>query len=316
MKQLLHHILTLTCILIAYTSIAQQDAMFTRYTFVNNMHFNPAMAGKYQGLRASVAYRRQWANVTGGPSTTALGVEKPLMDDRAGIGINIFSDKIGFDQHNGAHVNFSYGIKTNSQWVYRLGIKAGLSHVASSFANAITPQPGVDPVHTNPYSWLVARAGTGAMVTNNKTYFGLAIPNMMSFLQSELILKDNNAYLSRHIYATAGHVIGDEEDDFQVKPSIFVKYQVAAPLQVDINAQVWYKNRVSLGLSYRTGDAISGMIDIAITPEIVTSYAYDYTASGFRQIGSSAHEFVLMYTFVKRQLKIPSIHKFSSMPKI
>jgi type IX secretion system PorP/SprF family membrane protein len=318
MRKKIQHIgwvlaLLTTCI---YNADAQQDAMFTRYTFVNNMQYNPAMAGKYDGWRASVAYRRQWANVTGGPTTVAMGIEKPLMDDRAGIGINLYNDRIGFDQHNGGHINFAYSIKAVQSWAIRLGLKTGVSHVSSDFSQAVTPQPGVDPIHTNPYSRVVARAGLGMLITNNKSYVGLSVPNVLSFLKSEIQIKDNNAYLSRHMYATIGHVFGDESADLQLKPSIFVRYQVAAPLQVDLNAQVWFKNRVAVGLSYRTGDAVSGIVDVAITPEFTLSYAYDHTTSGFRQIGSTAHEFVILYTLKKQTLKIPSIHKFSNMPKI
>jgi type IX secretion system PorP/SprF family membrane protein len=295
---------------------AQQDAMFTRYTFINNMHYNPAVTGRYEGLRSSIAYRKQWANVPGAPSTIALGIEKNI-SDKSGLGLNVFNDKIGFDAHTGIHINYAYKIPVSQSYTLALGLKAGASILNSDFTKAITPQPGqIEPIHTNPYHKFVPRAGVGLLLTNNKSYLGFSMPNVISWLDNDIITQDNDAYLSKHFYASIGHVIGNEVEDIQFKPSVFVKYHPSAPLQIDVNVMAWYKNRIAAGLSYRTGDAISGIVEIAITPTILMSYAYDYTASDFRRIGHGAHEIIICHTFIPTLIKVPSIHKFSTMTKI
>jgi type IX secretion system PorP/SprF family membrane protein len=295
---------------------AQQDAMFTRYTFINNMHYNPAITGRYEGIRSSVGYRKQWANVQGAPSTLAIGVEKNL-NDKSGLGLNIFNDLIGFDAHTGIHINYAYKIPINKSYSISLGLKGGTSVLSSNFSGAITPDPGkIEPVHKNPYHKIVPRAGVGLLLTNNKSYLGFSMPNVISWLGKDILTHDNDTYLSKHFYASAGYIIGNDDSYLQYKPSIFLKYHPSAPIQFDVNIMAWYKNRIAAGLSYRTGDAISGIIELAITPTLVMSYAYDYTASDFTRIGNGAHEIILSHTFIPKIIKVPSIHKFSTMTKI
>ena len=57
------------------------------------------------------------------------------------------------------------------------------------------------------------------------------------------------------------------------------------------------------------------MLEIPVWEWINLSYAYDYTNSLFREIGSGAHEIVIEYTWNKKKTKVPSIHKITNLPK-
>ena len=57
-------------------------------------------------------------------------------------------------------------------------------------------------------------------------------------------------------------------------------------------------------------------MEIAILPNLILSYAYDYTTSDFRLIGGGAHEILIYHTFERSVSVVPSIHKFKNMPKI
>lgn len=308
-------ILYFLCISIA--SFAQQDAMFTRYTFVSNMLYNPASTGRTDGILTSLAYRTQWAKIPAAPSTIALAAESSLNDGRAGLGLNIFRDKIGFDMHTGVHANYAYRIPISSKYVLSLGIKGGASIISSDFADVITPNPGqIDPIYSENIQVVVPKAGFGFFLHNDKSYVGFSVPAVISSIpDGRFTYEDDAAFLSHHYYFTTGHVFDIPNTDLQLKPSAFVKYHPTAPLQVDLNAQMWYKDIFSFGLGYRTGDAISGMFDMALTKDIVFSYAYDYTFSDFRVIADGAHEFVLLYTWRKKEVRVPSIHKFSTLSR-
>ncbi len=314
MKQIL---IIITFLALTVTIFAQQDAMFTRYAFVSNMLYNPASTGRNDGIQTSLAYRSQWAKIAGAPTTIALAVESPLNDGRAGLGLNIFRDKIGFDQHTGIHANYAYRIPISKKYILSLGIKGGASIISSDFTDVITPNPGlVDPIYNGNIQVVVPKAGFGLFVHSDRTYIGFSIPAIFSAIpDGRFTYQDDAAFLSHHYYLTTGHVLDIPNTDLQLKPSIFIKNHPAAPLQVDINAQMWYKDIFSFGLGYRTGDAISGMIDIALTKDVVMSYAYDYTFSDFRVIADGAHEFILIYTWRKKEVRVPSIHKFSTLSR-
>ncbi len=295
---------------------AQQDVMFTRYMFVSNMLYNPASVGRQEGIIASVAYRNQWAGVEGAPTTLALQVESSLQSAKAGIGFNVFRDKIGFDIHTSAQVNYSYKLGLTDKVYLAMGIKGAGSFITSDFTGLITPNPGPDPLYNGVNSVFVPNVGAGLFLYSERTYLGFSIPAIASFIpKGDFTFSDDAAFLSRHYYLSTGHVFDLPNKNFQLKPSIFIKYHPSAPVQLDLNGQLWYKDLFSVGFSYRTGDAVSGMIDFAIYPNFILSYAYDYTTSDFRTIGNGAHEIILLYCFKQKEIKVPSIHKFSSMQR-
>ncbi len=71
----------------------------------------------------------------------------------------------------------------------------------------------------------------------------------------------------------------DINEDFDMKPSVLVKYQPQAPPEADVNVNALYKERFWLGVGYRTGDAVVGMIEYQVNPIFRIGYAYDMTTS-------------------------------------
>lgn len=304
-------------ILLIYNIKAQQDPMFTRYMFISDMMYNPASTASNGQMRVMAFYRNQWAGLKGAPITTGLNFELPISSTKAGLGFNIYNDQIGFESHTGTYINYAYKIGISDEWQLALGIKGGMSIFRANLQQALTPDPiGNDPEYRENTQSIVPKVGAGLFLSNGKTYAGFSIPALAAMLPKDgFAFVDEDAYLSKHFYLTVGHVINLQGSDLQIKPLAFVKYHQAAPLQVDLGLQCWYKDFVSLGISYRTGDAIAGMVDLGLTKEIILSYAYDYTHSDFRSIGQGAHEIIVQYIWNKKNVSIPSIHKFSTLPR-
>jgi hypothetical protein len=70
-------------------------------------------------------------------------------------------------------------------------------------------------------------------------------------------------------------------------------------MEVDINCNFYYNNFIGLGVGYRTGDAIVGMLDINITNQFRVGYAYDYTLSDINDFANGSHEIMLGFDFGK-----------------
>lgn len=296
--------------------MAQQDPHFTRYSFITDMMYNPAAVARAQQSKLIVFYRDQWAGLKGAPKTPGLSFETPLSDN-AGLGFNCFQDKIGFDTHFAFQANYAYRLSINKKYNLSIGLKGGTSIINSNFSDLITPEPDkTDPVYTDGKRSIVPRVGMGLLFHSDATYVGLGIPALAAFVPNDgVFIADDGVFLSRHFYMTAGHVFDVPRSDFQFKPGILIKYHPAAPLQIDILSQIWYKDILALGISYRTGDAIAAMIDIAISKNMVFSYAYDMTYSDFTNVGRNAHEIVFSIGLSKNDKVVPSMHKFPTLQR-
>jgi type IX secretion system PorP/SprF family membrane protein len=80
---------------------------------------------------------------------------------------------------------------------------------------------------------------------------------------------------------------------FKVKPSVLLKGVKGAPLQCDFNLNGWFSDMLGLGVSYRTGDALVGMFELQVLPQLRIGYAYDYTISDLKSYNRGTHEIML-----------------------
>lgn len=293
---------------------AQQDPHFTKYMYRNQSLYNPAATGRFADFQAGLVYRLQWLGVSGAPSTVAGNFETRLNQSRAGLGVNFYHDQIGFDNVVSLQLNYAYRISLTEKSVLSLGIKGGAQVFFSDFTDAVTPE-GTDPLHVRQNTW-IPRVGAGLMYNTEKFYLSLSVPSLAAYVPDNGFgISDDHAYLSKHFYGSAGYVFDVKKDVIQVKPFVFAKYHPSAPFQLDLGLQVWYKDVFALGSSYRTGDAISAMVEIPVANGLHLSYAYDYTNSMFRKIGAGAHEVTIEYAWDRKKPKIPSIHKISNLPR-
>ena len=88
----------------------------------------------------------------------------------------------------------------------------------------------------------------------------------------------------------------DLSDDFTLEPSVLLKILETGVFQTDINVYATYMDMVSLGLSYRSGNAM--VIQLGYKNEnIHIGYGYDLTFSDIKTVSSGSHEIMLVYRF-------------------
>jgi hypothetical protein len=83
--------------------------------------------------------------------------------------------------------------------------------------------------------------------------------------------------------------------------------------QVDINALAEYKKMVSLGLSYRTHDAIVIQIGYKYK-EMQIGYSYDITVSSLNVASSGSHEIIFIYRFPNFLMTADTYKKLDKVP--
>jgi type IX secretion system PorP/SprF family membrane protein len=144
-----------------------------------------------------------------------------------------------------------------------------------------------------------------------KFYAGLSVPTIYSMDKS--IISDNSEesnFFTQHYYLNTGYVI-ETSSIFAIKPSILVKYEPSAPVEVDLNCNFLFFQKFWLGAGYRTGDAIVGMLEYNITPQLRAGYAYDYTLTDIADYSSGSHEIMIAFDFGKNvQIKTRSPRYF------
>jgi type IX secretion system PorP/SprF family membrane protein len=99
-----------------------------------------------------------------------------------------------------------------------------------------------------------------------------------------------------HYFFTTGIVLGGS-DNFKVKPSVMLKYAQNVPLNYDINANLFFGKVLGVGVSYRSEDALVGLLSLQLTPQLRFGYSYDMIQTDIKDYGPASHEFMLGYDF-------------------
>jgi type IX secretion system PorP/SprF family membrane protein len=207
----------------------------------------------------------------------------------------------------GVFASYAYRIKTSEKGRLALGLQAGFSQYAADLQSvALGSTPSFDPAFAENVSQMMPNVGGGIWYNNDRFYAGFSVPHIINNALSkdyQFLNDSDGARQYRHYFVTAGYVF-DLNAALKLKPSFLVKVVEGAPMQMDLNANLWMYEKVGLGLSYRSGDSIDALLEFQLSHQFKLGYAYDYTLTELRRYNSGSHEIMLRYQFSVNRSKI------------
>lgn len=291
-------------------SNAQQDPMVSQYMF-NGLYLNPAYAGSHDYWSSTLSYRNQWVGFEGAPETAIAAVDGKIPEKNMGLGLVLMHDRIGVTKQNTAVFNYSYQIRTGSNSKLALGVNAGISQFSAKLTD-LTVWDTDDQVFQNDLtSKILPRFGVGAYYFGKKHYVGFSIPTLFAYQKGMDFNFDLSraTFLRRHYLLTAGYVF-ETSKDIKIKPSVLLKYVNNAPLEADFNLATVYKDTYWIGASFRTGDAVSIILEYQTNSYFRIGYAYDITFSKLRNYSAGSHEIMIGIDFGKDLVKVKTPRYF------
>lgn len=304
----------LLCFLIstatAFPVLAQQEVMVSQYMF-NGLFLNPAYAGSHPYAGASLLHRDQWSGMEGAPKTSMLAIDGPFWNNRMGLGFTLVHDQIGVSRDLEMAGSYAYRIKTGEKGQLAFGLKAGLS-LYSARLDELVYWDENDPLYQqNIRNRAVGKFGFGLFWHDELSFIGLSVPTLYAADKSIVQAAESalDHYFTQHYYLYTGRVFPINED-LDLKPSVLIKYQPDAPPEADVNVNALFRDRFWLGVGYRTGDAVVGMLEYQVNATFRVGYAYDMTTSALRRYNGGSHEVMLGIDFGKDPVKIKTPRYF------
>ncbi|MBI3136137.1 MAG: type IX secretion system membrane protein PorP/SprF [Bacteroidetes bacterium] len=290
-------------LLLTGKSVAQQEPMVSQYMF-NGLFLNPAYAGSQECLTSTMLFRTQWVKFDGAPQTFTAAVDAAIVDNKMGLGLVMVNDRIGVTNMTDVVANYSYNIKLG-EGKLAFGLKAGISHYNAALTDLITWDQSDVIFQGNLNGQVFPKFGFGIYYSQKtKWYAGFSIPTLLSYGKgSDFSLNINNtSFMRRHYMLTGGYIFNVTEN-VKLKPSVLFKYIPGAPFQADINFSALFKDMIWLGASFRTGDAVSAILEYQATNSFRVGYGYDFTVSEIRKYSNGSHEIMIGYDFGKDDTK-------------
>jgi type IX secretion system PorP/SprF family membrane protein len=312
-------------VVITIQTYAQQKPHYTQY-ILNQYILNPALTGieNYTDIKAS--HRHQWVGIQDAPVTTYFTIHAPInkkdyrttatsfdvpgenprgkryweeytaAEPHHGIGLQVINDRTGPLNYFSAYATYAYHIGISVRTSLAAGFGAGITNISLNTDKLDFGTVQVDPaVYNNGIVNTIKPDFMAGLYLYSADYFvGLSaqqiIPQKINFANNTV--KTTNGKIVPHVFATAGYrfLIGE---DFNLIPSVMVKYIEPLPTQIDINAKLQYLDKIWIGASYRHQDGFAGMVGLNISSKINVGYSYDYTTSALNIVSKGSHEIIV-----------------------
>lgn len=290
MKNLIKKYIVIGLLSVSFNSIAQQDPSYSMFMYTGTS-INPAIAGSAGAASGAALYRDQWTGIKGAPITQFLNADIPVYHDKVGLGLVMYNDQIGVTRNQNIDLQYAYRLKFK-KGIFAMGIQGGINNYNANFASVVTnPQNTIDHAFTNVTNSIALNVGTGLFYYNEKFSVGLSIPRLMNKSMDGL----NNSGNYRKYYLTASYTV-NLSPDWIFKPSTLLRIGEGIPLQVDINSNFWYKQKYGFGVSYRTNDSVTGMLQFKVADDFTVGYAYDYIISSMSRYSTGNNEVMVRFT--------------------
>lgn len=297
-------------VLLNITAKAQQDPMISQYMF-NGLFLNPAYAGSHKYVTSSLLHRTQWVDFPGAPKTSFLAIDGliPSKSENMGLGLIVAHDRIGATEQTDIYANYAYQLKLNKGKL-AFGLKAGVSNYVFKSAD-LTIWDANDDVFTGRKTAWLPKVGAGAYYFTDKWYVGISVPTLLAYDANHDFSVDVNSgsFLNRHYYAYGGYVFKLNEQ-FKLKPSTLIKYLPAAPVEVDLNLNLLYRDQFWIGASYRSMESVVFMVEYQTNSRFRVGYAFDYSITKIRKYSNGTHEIMIGYDFGKDLIKVKTPRYF------
>ncbi len=297
MKKIIYALLLCLLGLSAY---AQQEPHFTHFMYTQQT-INPAYVGTREVPSFLVLYRNQWLDIEGAPRNMMVSFSSPFLGDKVGFGITAIRQQVGiFDNWHGS-LAYSYRLQLSENLNLRIGL-----HGAGYYSTFNFSKPGTvyfdenDPsIPLENTTLLKGNFGAGLYVYNKSFYFGLSSPY---FLSNQIGFNDQStttAVSQAHYYAMAGTVF-PINDKVKLRPAILGKYVQGAPFQAEVNISAMFSNKVSAGVSYRSGgsgvgESVDFLLFFQLTRRAGFGMAYDFTLSDIQPYNNGTFEVMLRF---------------------
>ena len=298
-------IISICICFVSLVSYSQQTPQRNVYGY-NKYSINPAYAGATACTEISFSHLNQWVKIEGAPLTSLFSANGRI-GKSFGLGGQVMVDQIGMIQQVSGLVSLSYGFSIANDHHIRIGTSLGYNQYRVDPTSAIAFDPD-DPIINGG----IQAGGTINMELGLMyAWKGLELSvGSKQFIQStsNMPITGVDGYgLRRHLNSLIAYNV-NFGDKWRFTPSLFAK-GTNNGYQLDMNADVCYKDFIYGGLGYRTSVGVIGRLGIQIQDLFFIGYAYEAPMSNIASYSSGSHEVILGIKFCKKDKKdeIPPI---------
>jgi len=277
---------------IVFSARAQDQANFTQF-YLNPYMLNPSFAGIDGKTSFSLIYRRQWMDITGGPSVANLSLHTPI-NTQASTGLSVTNDQRGLLNTTSLNFTFGYNIKTQEHSYFRFGISAG-----GNWNTLDTEKLDgfVDDALVNIMDSHASLTGNAGVSYHSKFFhIGAAIPNLFGpsvISQDGFTVSEVKPFETIVAHASNRFYFNDNKNIFE--PYLVYRLNASLPSQFEAAGILHMNHVIWIGGSYKQDFGISAVGGVKLKNTLAIGGSYSLKNSGENELNSPTFEISLNY---------------------
>jgi type IX secretion system PorP/SprF family membrane protein len=274
------------------TVCGQEDPTNQQYLF-NLLNINPAYAGSKGALSITTSFRKQWAGIPGSPQTSIFSIDAPINEHHLGIGLQLYNSSLGMEKTTGVNMSFATMLNFADDEFLSMGIQAGLMNYRIDRTSVALPFQD-DPAFQSNTNVVLPTAGVGVYYQRPGFYASLSAPSLLvSTVKVDKIISINSPTLSNVQLLLTSGITAKLGDDFDFRPSIFMRWMRGKVFDVHLNGSIWIKNMIGIGASYRADDAVLGIFEFKLSDKLGFGYSYGKSIGDKGVFSQGTHEAII-----------------------
>jgi type IX secretion system PorP/SprF family membrane protein len=280
---------------------AQQEDAFAQFMYYKQA-MNPAQTGSSQGINITGLVRNQWIGLSGAPKWQSLLFSMPLLNNRVGVGGNIYRHTVGITQITGLDGSYAYRLPVPRGFL-SFGLQTSVRFMQQNFGLVTGTQPieQDESIPVGLQSKYLPNFGAGVYYESKRAYVGLSVPRL---LRSNIDFSDKGQLITRetqHYYFMAGATIPLGEA-WELNPQTLWRYLPNAPFDADINLSAIFKKKISSGLSYRIGSETAIVsTGLQMGDHLHLGMAFEASFSDIQKYNSGTAEVIIRYFLASKK---------------
>ncbi|HET6227035.1 MAG TPA: PorP/SprF family type IX secretion system membrane protein [Bacteroidia bacterium] len=287
---------------------AQQIGMYSHFYF-KPMVYNPAFTGFDDGINAMIISRNQWTGFKGAPQLNLFSLDGNI-NNKAGVGAQLISDRKGLTNRIGGNVSYSYWLKLNDDMRLSFGVSIGVIDQTTDFSKAAVENNTDPTLFATPERSTTFDANAGLAFKWKALNIGVAVPQLIG---NKVNYNDNVDV--RAFYMQARHYMGSikykipvmEDKGISVVPVALVRYLPNVPLQYDGTLNIDWNDKIWVGATYKSDYAVGLNIGVRIQKLLTVGYSYDFITGSIAKYAGMSHEIMVSFRFGNRKREVPTV---------
>ncbi|MEY4259998.1 MAG: hypothetical protein RL656_971 [Bacteroidota bacterium] len=303
MNRIIYYILILlgTLFLPIQNLSAQQEDAFAQFMYYKQA-INPAQTGSSQGINITGLVRNQWIGLSGAPKWQSLLFSMPLLNNRVGVGGNIYRHTVGITQITGLDGSYAYRLPVPRGFL-SFGLQTSVRFMQQNFGLVTGTQPieQDESIPVGLQSKYIPNFGAGVYYETKRAYVGISVPRL---LRSNIDFSDKGQLITRetqHYYFMAGATIPLGET-WELNPQTLWRYLPNAPFDADINLSAIFRKKISGGLNYRIGSETAIVsTGLQLGDHLHLGMAFEASFSDIQKYNSGTAEVIIRYFLASKK---------------